>query len=305
MGYDAKIIADSIGPNGARVTTFELTMPRIVLAEFNTHRMFSRNAASSRAIPVEKLLGKIEEDPMLPVWWGKNQSGMQAEGELEGEAKELAKANWLEGRDQAVKLARRLAGVYQLHKQISNRVVEPWMFTTVVCTATCWDNAWGLRVDPMAQPEFERTMHMAYDQYQENIPRVLSAGEWHLPYVGFNDEVENRPDGNKGWSQRELCLISVGRCAAVSYLNQGKRDPVADIVRAEKNLQNGHMSPFEHQCRALTQPEWIHFATQASYGWVHEQIPVGNIWGFAQFRKELKDEHDFMKIKKAQKEAKL
>ena len=85
MSYDARIIADSMGPNGARVTTFELTMPRIVLAEHNTHRMYSRNAASSRAIPVEKMLTPIEEAPMLPVWWGKNQSGMQAREVLSDE----------------------------------------------------------------------------------------------------------------------------------------------------------------------------------------------------------------------------
>lgn len=166
MSYDAKIVLDSVGPNGARATTFELTMPRIVLAEFNTHRMFSRNAASSRAIPVEKLLKRIEDDPMLPVFWGKNQSGMQAAEELTGEARERAHLEWLLMRDYAVDSARVLAGPkINLHKQIANRIVEPWMFTTVVVTATEWDNAWGLRVDPAAQPEFEKVMHKAYDLY--------------------------------------------------------------------------------------------------------------------------------------------
>ena len=82
MITDAKIILDSVGPNDARLTTFELTYPRMVHAELMTHRMFSRNSASSRAIPTEKLLARIEEDPVLPVWWGKNQSGMQAREEL-------------------------------------------------------------------------------------------------------------------------------------------------------------------------------------------------------------------------------
>jgi hypothetical protein len=76
--YEAKIILDSVGPNAARLTTFELQYPRIVHAELMTHRVFSRNSASSRAIPTERLLERIERDPVLPVWWGKNQSGMQA-----------------------------------------------------------------------------------------------------------------------------------------------------------------------------------------------------------------------------------
>ena len=300
MSYDAHIIADSIGPNGARVTSFELTMPRIVLAEFNTHRMFSRNAASSRAIPVEKLLGKIVEDPMLPVWWGKNQAGMQAEGELEGDARVEAEEEWLRLRNDAVNGARHL-GKIGLHKQIANRVVEPWMFTTVVCTATEWENAWALRVDPMAQPEFERTMHKAFDEYEKNEPRVLAAGEWHLPYVTFDDEIEQSPTRLGPWKHRELCLISAGRCAAVSYLNQGKRDPVEDIARATRILDNGHMSPFEHQCRAMTKSDWTHYAMMAAVGWVNDRVPVGNIWGFHQFRKELSNEHNFKKIKEGRK----
>lgn len=292
MSYDARIIADSVGPNGARVTTFELTMPRIVLAEFNTHRMFSRNAASSRAIPVEKLLGKIEEDPMLPVWWGKNQSGMQANEELEPILKERAEEEWLLQRDHAVEGARRL-GRIGLHKQIANRVAEPWMFTTAVCTATEWDNAWALRVDPMAQPEFERTMHMAFNAYEKSEPRVLNAGEWHLPYVTLDDEVETV------WSVHDLCLISSGRCAAVSYLNQGKRDPLEDMARAKRILANGHMSPFEHPCRAMTEADWVHYGMMAAVGWVNDRKPVGNIWGFHQFRKELANEHNFKKIKES------
>ena len=83
MSYNAKIVLDSVGPNGARLTTFELSYPRFVHAELMTHRMFSRNSASSRAIPTEKLLARIKEDPAMPVWWGKNQSGMQAREELE------------------------------------------------------------------------------------------------------------------------------------------------------------------------------------------------------------------------------
>src|SRR5579871_6325666 len=131
--YEAKIILDSVGPNEARLTTFELQYPRIVHAELMTHRVFSRNSASSRAIPTEKLLGRIEEDPMLPVWWGKNQSGMQAREELEGEALAEAKRVWLLSVMDGVRAARAL-GATGLDKQIANRAAELGMFITVVVT---------------------------------------------------------------------------------------------------------------------------------------------------------------------------
>jgi hypothetical protein len=299
VSYDAKIVLDSVGPNDARVTTFELTMPRIVLAEFNTHRMFSRNAASSRAIPVEKLLKRIEDDPMLPVWWGKNQSGMQAAEELDPIEQEAAKRVWLYGRDQAIDLARNLAdskGI-NLHKQIANRIVEPWMFTTVVCTATEWDNAWGLRVDPMAQPEFERVMHKAYDQFKSSIPQKLSSGDWHLPYVTGNDGDTLR---SEGYSTEDLCYISIGRCARVSYLtHDGKRDPSADIDLPKGRLiPSGHMSPTEHAVQAMSKEEWLEYGVKLATEWVNNRVPVGNVWGFKQFRKTIKNEHNFMLLKK-------
>ena len=308
MSYDARIIADSMGPNGARVTTFELTMPRIVLAEHNTHRMYSRNAASSRAIPVEKMLTPIEEAPMLPVWWGKNQSGMQAREVLSDEVdngilhvrsgsspRSRAKDEWLRLRDVVVQGARNLLAI-GLHKQIANRVVEPWMFTTVVCTATEWQNGFALRVDPAAQPEYERVMRMALEAYEASVPRRLNTGEWHLPYVSFDDESALH---DPKWTSLDYCLISAGRCAAVSYLNQDKRDPEADIARANKVLSAGHMSPFEHQCRAMTLDEWREYAERAARAWIEQRVPVGNLWGWHQFRKELANEWDYSKIKTA------
>ena len=298
MGYDAKIILDSIGPNGARATTFELTMPRIVLAEFNTHRMFSRNAASSRAIPVERLLKRIEEDPMMPVWWGKNQSGMQASEELSPDAKGVAQRAWLEGGEAAVKFARRLAGPeINLHKQIANRVIEPWMFTTVICTGTEFENAWALRVDPAAQPEFERTMRKAYELYLLNEPRKLQAGQWHLPYVTGYDEDELRKEDFL--TDEEFCHISVGRCARVSYLtHDGVRDVRADCdLSRGKIIRSGHMSPTEHPLQAMTEAEWLDYASELASYWIHDRIPVGNVWGWRQFRKTLRHEHNFALLK--------
>ena len=299
--YDAKIILDSMGPNGARLTTLELTIPKFILAELNTHRMLGRNSASSRAIPAEKMLGKIEEAPVLPVFWGANQAGMQADVELEGTMLNACRATWRRLSKVAVDAAREMAS-FGLHKQLANRVVEPWMFTTVVVTATEYSNFFALRTRGKAQREFSDVVDMALELYQKSVPRRLQSGEWHMPYVTGYDEAELRrefADGGRRWGDLDLVEIAVGRCAAVTYLNQEKQDPVKDIERAGKLRGNGHMSPFEHVARALDWQEWLDLANKMAHDWIYEGIPVGNLWGWHQYRKTLKDEHDFGKILKA------
>src|SRR5579884_3380236 len=260
MSYDAKISLDSTGPNGARLTTFEFTYPRFVHAELMTHRMFSRNSASSRAIPTDKLMARIENDPALPVWWGKNQSGMQAHEELDAEAKEAAKRVWIRGRDEMLRTARELGGVIGLHKQIANRVIEPWMFITVIVTSTEWSNFFGLRDHADAQPELAHVAAKAHRLYKENQPNYLRSGQWHLPFVTGNDEQALRAEN---FTEDKLCRISIGRCARVSFLtHDGKRDPMADVALSSDRLQpSGHMSPFEHVAKAMTEGEWERYAT--------------------------------------------
>ncbi len=292
--YEAKIILDSVGPNEARLTTFELQYPRIVHAELMTHRVFSRNSASSRAIPTEKLLGRIEEDPMLPVWWGKNQSGMQAREELEGEALAEAKRVWLLSVMDGVRAARAL-GATGLHKQIANRAAELGMFITVVVTATEYDNFFALRDHGAAQPELADVAGKAHRLWQQSEPKRLRSGQWHLPYVtGYDDDLLT--DSESLYSSDEVCRISIGRCAAVSYLNQDKRDPPEDLARAKKLATAGHMSPFEHVAQAMTEEEWVQYGTQAAACWVDSRVPMGNLWGWRQYRKTLPNEHDFSKI---------
>jgi thymidylate synthase ThyX len=291
MAYEAKIVLDSVGPNGARLTTFEFEYPRIVHAELMTHRVFSRNAASSRAIPTEKLLSRIESDPAIPVWWGKNQSGMQAREELAGEDLVRAQDRWRSAVLSGVWHARRL-GETGLHKQIANRAAELGMFITVVVTATEFDNFFALRDHAAAQPELADVAGKAHRLWQKNEPRRLEAGEFHLPYVTGHDAEECF----KQYSMESVCRISIGRCAAVSYLNQDKRDPPADHARADKLASAGHMSPFEHVAMALTEDQWKVYARRAAELWVIGRVPVGNLWGFRQYRKDLANEHDFSKI---------
>lgn len=299
--YEAKIILDSIGPNNARLTTFELTYPRFVHAELMTHRMFSRNAASSRAIPTEKLLSRIEQDPAMPVWWGKNQSGMQAKEEIDDA--EGAAAEWLDARNDMLSAARRLSKDFDLHKQIANRIVEPWMFITVILTTTELDNYWGLRVDPDAQPELQHISKLALDAYNASTPIQLREGEWHLPFVTGYDGGEIQETMFLGLrsdqTDRTLCEISVGRCARVSYLTRdGKRDPSADQELAKRLSRSGHMSPYEHVAQAMTPSGWRDYAQHLVNNWIYDRVPVGNFWGWRQLRKMLADEHDFSLVKK-------
>lgn len=291
MAYEAKIVLDSVGPNGARLTTFELEYPRIVHAELMTHRVFSRNSASSRAIPTEKLLARIENDPAIPVWWGKNQAGMQAREELEGEDLIRAKDRWRSAVLSGVWHARRL-GETGLHKQIANRAAELGMFITVVVTATEFDNFFALRDHAAAQPELADVAGKAHRLWLKSEPNQLLAGSFHLPYVAGYDAEECFRE----YSLDGVCRVSIGRCAAVSYLNQDKRDPPADIARADKLSAAGHMSPFEHVAQALTADEWKVYARTACELWVRDRVPVGNLWGWRQYRKELPNEHDFSRI---------
>jgi thymidylate synthase ThyX len=266
MSYAVQIFADSVSPTGKRITTFELTYPRFVHAELMTHRLFSRNSASSRAIPVEKMLARIETDPAIPIYWGKNQKGMAAETELDDNAKREARDVWLAARDTAVHYARELIKL-DLHKQIANRITEPWMFITVLVTTTELDNWFNLRRNPMAQPEIKWVADAMWNTFTGCTPVPLVAGEWHLPLVD-QDEREQL-------SIENLKKISTGRCARVSYLtHEGKRDINEDIALHDRLLTSGHWSPFEHVAQALDR-----------------DIRTGNFIGWRQYRKSFETEH--------------
>lgn len=270
MAFSAKVLKDSLTSTGRRLTTLEVIIPRIVLAEFNTHRVFSRNSASSRAIPIEKIIKRIVEDPFVPVYWGKNQSGMQAQEELSLEEQIIAKEKWLTAMKNAIDSANELLKS-KVHKQITNRILEPWMWQTIIVTATEWENFFALRCHPDAQPEIRKAAVMMKEAMNNSTPTPMKYGDWHLPLV--DDLVQLRVDK---FDLEDIKRISVGRCARVSYLtHDGKRDPIADIELCDKMLKGGHMSPFEH----VATPD---FGIQNS-----------NFVGWKQFRKELPGESVF------------
>lgn len=239
---EAKVIEDSIYEGGQRLTTMQLKYQRFLHPEFMTHRVFSRNASSSRAIPVAKMLQQVYEDPAMPVEWGKNQPGMQARELLSAEDTESAKSSWL----LAAKLAAGAAEALMetgVHKQITNRLLEPFQWIHVVVTATDWDNFFALRDHPDAQPEIRELARAMKAAMAASTPRVLGFGEWHLPYL---DDAERL-----GLPIKDQIACSVARCARVSYL---RHNLTAPNLEDDKQLHDRlvlavppHMSPTEHQ----------------------------------------------------------
>lgn len=307
MPSEAKIVLDSVAPSGARLTTFQITIPRIVLAEFNTHKMISKNSASSRAIPVKKKIDRVTSDPFFPKAFGKNAKGMQPSGTLSLDDDARAKQIWASAIVSAVSWADALADI-GVHKQLANRLIEFADYQVIVATGTEWSNMFALRDHPQAQDEIRDPMHEAKELYAKSEPQKLKEGEWHLPYVTGYDVGEPMAlwadsaagpgtffEGKATWTQLELVQMSAGRCAAVSYLNQENQlDPAGDIRRTiERLIPNGHMSPTEHPAQALTHEEWVHFGMQQAMRWVLDRVPVGNLWGWRQFRKTIENEHDF------------
>jgi thymidylate synthase ThyX len=275
MSITAKVLADSTSPTGKRIVTFELTYPRYIHAEFMTHRVFSRNAASSRAIPFKKLLQRVQEDPAIPIHWGKNEPGMQANSEVDELERTEARRLWLNARNDAIMYAEAIAGL-GIHKQVVNRLLEPWMHITVIATATDRENFYSLRYHSAAEPHFQALAKMMWEAEQRSRTAILRYGDWHLPLVEARDILN--------YDIETLKKLSVARCARVSYLNHDGTNPDVekDLVLHDRLLASGHMSPFEHQATPLEQDcpndKW-------------EEVQSGNLHGWQQYRKTLPNEN--------------
>lgn len=260
----AKVIKDSISESGKRLTTLQLCFPRCILSEFNTHRQFSRNAASSRAIPVKKMIRDVIDNPFIPLHWGKNQPGMQAFEEtnspvlfklyeqavdgyyfLENYPVTREKA-WLKARDNAVEIAQAFADA-GYHKQLVNRLLEPFMWTHVLVTSTEWDNFFRLRNHPDAEPHIKILAQKMREALDNSKPTLLKVGEWHLPFISDDD----KESSDKHYTIEQLICVSVARSARLSYYTfDGKVSTFeADLGLYQKlaNADPEHGSPFEHQ----------------------------------------------------------
>ncbi|MEI7819132.1 MAG: FAD-dependent thymidylate synthase [bacterium] len=377
MSYSCRILTDSSNElfgQPYRLTTFEIEFPRMVLAEFNTHTILSRNSASSRAIPVKKQLKRVLDDPYVPFYWGKNVPGMQAPEPIPAERVHEAETAWLRARDLAVLqvlellLGTRLLGnqlsqligrsqetiltsdrynwafeqileeidqlmedeqILNVHKQLANRLLEPFMWHTVITTGTNWKNYFGLRCHNDAQPEIRVIAEMMRDVYGMELPDETSSnrldftpyqawakagyevsqpqpllpGEWHTPLVTRGQIEEYGID----WETARD--VSAGRCARVSYLtHDGRVDWQADIELATSRLApSGHMSPFQHVGRAMQESETPMMlslpalnpnqqSTVDNFS-VKPHVWSGNFQGFVQYRKLLPNEFDFSQVR--------
>jgi thymidylate synthase ThyX len=274
----AKIIADSVSElTGDRLTTFELVYPRCIHAELMTHRVFSRNASSSRAIPVSRQIQMIEDDPFVPIYWGKNQKGMQASEECNEpvnveESSALTSHNredaWRKACAEAVKFAKAFSEA-GYHKQVVNRLLEPFAHIKVVVTATRWQNFFELRTHKDAEPHFQHLAKLMLEEYRKSVPVTLAEGQWHTPYVTKEEAhelVEN-------FGYLAPIKVSAARCARTSYLNfDGTVAPFEKDIELHDKLVSSqplHASPCEHQA----------YPSFDSACW-------GNFRGFAQYRKE-------------------
>lgn len=247
----AKIVGDSIS-QGKRITTFELEYPRFVHSELMTHRVFSRNAMSSRAVPIEKMIEQVMNSPAKPIHWGKNQSGMQAKEELS----DITHVDfyWEE-------LAKEVGGYAAyfskqgLHKQVVNRILEPFQTMKTVLTSTEFENFFWLRNHEDAQPEIKKLAEEMLKAQEESEPLELKVGDWHLPYfeTSFWDGDWPALDINgTEYSLEDAKAISASCCAQVSYRKLD--DSLEKALNVYKRLVESepvHASPFEHQATPM------------------------------------------------------
>jgi hypothetical protein len=324
MAITAEIVADSLSTQGIRLTTFLLRYPRFIHAELMTHRVFSRNASSSRAIPVKKMIADIRKEPATFAFWGRNEKGMQASSELEGFALWAVQTLWIWGMWIMTTLAL-LADKLGAHKQTVNRMVEPWSHITVVVTSTDYGNWFALRDHKDAMPEIMWLARYMQEAYLHSQPKHLLPGEWHLPFVDHAAKTQIWAHLQDLWKETtgdefpehlqvetndhyiDLARqVSVSRCARTSYKTHDSRTAT---VKEELGLYARlidrtplHASPTEHQATPDRQEKIQVFrldddgallpmteSTIETRWWYPNQH--GNFTGWRQFRKMLPGEN--------------
>ena len=290
-GFFARIVAHSKGydHNHNDLITFHLMYPRFIHSEMMTHKDFSRSAASSRAIPVRKMLSQVWNKPAMPIHWGKNQPGMQAAHAIQGWKKTVLKNLWMMcGR--AVCVFVWVAMKMGLHKQVANRMLEPWQLMQVTLTTCKLANFYNLRIHEAAQPEIRHLATLMRLAHHASEPQILRAGDWHLPWITEEDiaEAESRVKSRK--EQTELLKKwSAARCARSSYANfDGKRSIDGDLTTYSKLVDSEpvHASPCEHQAtpdQQITAVVTSENTTTMQRQWKNPSLH-GNLTGYIQYR---------------------
>lgn len=257
MTITAKVIADSTDTRNVRILTFELEYPRFVHSELMTHRVFSRNSASSRAIPVNSMINNVRDNPAKPIHWGKNQAGMQAKEQLEYPQLDHVQLLWELAMQNATTIAQKMADL-GAHKQIVNRITEPFQHMKVLVTSTEWENWYWLRLHPDAQPEIEELAKQMKIAADASATEYLSEGEWHVPYVTTKCDAKGvrryYDEANNEISIQEALMISCSACAQVSYRKNDTSLEKAEVIYKRLiESEPCHASPTEHQALVSTE----------------------------------------------------
>lgn len=282
MPIKAEILADSVSPAGKRITTFEINLPKVLLAEYNTHSLIARNFSSSRAIPVGK---NVEIESFEPLYFGANQAGMVAKDE-EIPLKAEALGVWKEIID-SCKLYSKILSDMGLHKQWANRPNDWHVMAKGVTTATEWANFLWLRNDEEAQPEIKELASLIQETLDNNIPQQLDIGEWHVPYIETRRDYGKLsyidPVSGDIFSAEDAVMISMARCAAVSYRTENIGiEKAKDIYKKLFSGRKVHASPAMHQATPMDELKLYNLHTALDYmlrtdGVTHLD-KKGNLW---------------------------
>jgi thymidylate synthase ThyX len=285
QSFNVRVLAYSKSASDVMAVSFYLMYPRFIHSEMMTHKDFSRSAASSRAIPVKKMLSQVWNQPAMPVYWGANIPGMQAKTELKGWRRHIAINLWM--------LAGKVACVFawflttlNLHKQIANRILEPWQLMHVTLTTAKLANFFNLRIHPDAQPEICYLAEMMQLQFKGSPSKLLKKGEWHLPWVDYTDQM---PASKLAFDlmlplETVLVRISAARCARSSYATfDGARSIEKDLQLYARLIVTKpvHASPAEHQVT----PD-----TKTGVTWDNPEL-AGNMIGWIQHRKQIPEHY--------------
>ena len=283
--------------NNPPIFTIRARYPRIIHAEVMTHRVFGRNARSSRAVPIGRMLEEIRTKPFVPWHWGKNQKGMQAGQEWDAlvclpnspnefKSREIA---WQEASVVALEYAEAFnqAGY---HKQLVNRLLEPFMFIDVLITSTEWANFFWLRDHKDAEPHLQDLARLIQNAMELASFQQLKPGEWHLPYITPEDYLKiqdfiTAPEISNSTVLYFLRKISAARCARISYAPfDGDASYKRELERYNTLVQSDriHASPLEHQAM----PDVRNSRGEWAFSRLH-----GNLVGWVQNRKSIPGEN--------------
>lgn len=339
-GIKATMLADSVSPEGVRLMTMEIEYPRLILAEFNTHRDKSRNSFSSRAVPFEKMIQQLTG---RPVRFGANQAGMQDKGEdfnaeitvpswdeamdggyfqpglfVESSTTLSPEDAWEEAKDQAIVMAKAFKDA-GYHKQVYNRLLEPFQMMKTIVSGTEWSNFFWLRDDLAADPTLAELARCMREVKEASKPDLLQPGEWHLPYVDYFRR-HTGEEGDDAWGPQEWFLraeepktkfglgiatpltleqaikVSCARCAAVSYRNEGYGvEKSVELYERLVGSDKKHASALEHCATPMERRPGLPPPNAWEHG-VSHMDKKGNLWsgnfrGWIQHRKLIKGEN--------------